>query len=100
MISGPHCRSAHKVRSAATHSTRDGIIGHQTSGKRPTIPGTATILLVYPDATVVRLLADVLSDAGYRVLIAKDGVRALTAFALAKAALAQPLMDTAPEQPD
>ena len=48
---------------------------------------TATILLVYPDAAVARLLADVLSDAGYRVQIAVDGPSALHAIATCPPAL-------------
>ena len=42
---------------------------------------TATILLVDDDTAVARLLADVLSDAGYRVQIAEDGPSALRMIA-------------------
>jgi DNA-binding response OmpR family regulator len=48
---------------------------------------SATILLVYPDATVAQLLAGVLSDAGYRVQIAVDSPSALRAIATCPPAL-------------
>ena len=41
--------------------------------------GSAVVVLVVEDETLVRLLAnDILSDAGYRVLEARDGQEALT----------------------
>ncbi len=49
--------------------------------------GIATILLVYPDDMVARLLAAVLSDAGYRVQIAVDGPSALRAITTCPPAL-------------
>jgi CheY-like chemotaxis protein len=42
---------------------------------------TALVVLVVEDETLVRLLAnDMLSEAGYRVLEARDGQEALTIF--------------------
>jgi CheY-like chemotaxis protein len=41
--------------------------------------GTAVVVLVAEDETLVRLLAnDILTEAGYRVLEARDGQEALT----------------------
>jgi len=51
------------------------------------MPSTASILLVEDDTAVARLLADVLSDAGYRVQIAEDGPSALRVIAASPPAL-------------
>lgn len=46
----------------------------------PVVGGTETILLVEDDETILELTTRILSDAGYTVLVAKDGEEAVRLF--------------------
>src|SRR5687768_7462054 len=62
-----------------------GLTGRSHSGSRMmhTNIDTAVVVLVAEDETLVRLLAnDILNEAGYRVLEARDGQEALTILEL------------------